>query len=124
MLSAAVVLVPLQKGLNRITGTMTYLKSMWLKKFTIVPDALAVREYVEAGITGRVVDGSTEDYVKTIRWAMAPENSSQIARICEQAHDTVNRRFTLERHGKDLLDIMKEIAGKADVLSQPAKVGG
>ncbi len=124
MLSAAVVLVPLQKGLNRITGTMTYLESMWLKKFTVVPDALAVREYVEDRVTGLVVDGSTEDYVKTICWAMAPENASQVARICEQAHETVNQRFTLERHAKGLLDIMDEIAGKADVLSQPAKVGG
>ena len=52
MLSAAVVLVPLHKELHRITGTMTYLESMWLKKFTVVPDALAVREYIEDNVPG------------------------------------------------------------------------
>jgi len=119
MLSAAVVLVPLQQGLHRITGTMTYLESMWLKKLTIVPDALAVREYVEDGVTGCVVDGSTEDYMHAIRWAMTPENASQVARICEQAHETVSQRFTLERHAKGLLDIMAEITGEDKASSYP-----
>ncbi len=114
MLSAAVVLVPLRKGFHRITGTMTYLEAMWLKKLTVVPDALAVREYVEDGVTGKVVDGSAKDYIHAIRWAQAPENAEQLMCICERAHETVTKRFTLDRHARGLLTIMDELAEGRD----------
>ncbi|PLS83292.1 MAG: hypothetical protein CYG59_01680 [Chloroflexi bacterium] len=112
MSTAAAVVVPLKKGLQRSAGQTTYQQSMWLKKLTIVTDALAVREYVEDGVTGLVVDGSPESYVSAIRWAFDPNNASTIVQIGEQAYARVKESADRNTRTQSLLRIVNEVAAE------------
>lgn len=112
MSTAAAVVVPLQKGLQRSAGQTTYQQAMWLKKVTIVTDALAVREYVEDGVTGLVVEGSPESYVSAIRWALDPNNADAVKRIGEQAHDHVREHSDRHTRTQSLLKIVDEVAAE------------
>ncbi len=109
MNSAGAVVVPLRQDTRRIAGLLVYLESMWLKKPTIVSDALGVCEYVEHGVTGLVVDGTPESYVDAIRWVMDPKNDEEIEHMCERAHKAVGEQFTLENYITRLLEIIDDV---------------
>ena len=106
--TAAAVVVPLRIDVHRIIGMLTYLQSMWAKKATIVSDSLGVREYIEDGETGIVVDGSPASYAAAIKWVLDPENAERVTAMCEKAHNSVRERFTIESHVTRLLSIMDE----------------
>jgi glycosyltransferase involved in cell wall biosynthesis len=106
--TAAAVIIPLQTGLNRSTGMLTYLESMWAKNPTIVPDAVGVREYIQHKETGLIVDGRAAGYVNALRWVLADENATKVKEMCERAHDTVLSQFSLEKHVTHLLNIVDQ----------------
>jgi glycosyltransferase involved in cell wall biosynthesis len=56
MAGAAIVVVPLQKGLLHSGGEQTYENAMTLGKPVIVADECAAHEYIEQGVTGIVVE--------------------------------------------------------------------
>ncbi|MFQ5408998.1 MAG: glycosyltransferase family 4 protein [Anaerolineales bacterium] len=107
--TAAVVVVPMQMGTRRIAGMLTYLQAMWMKKPTIVSDALGARDYVRPGETGLVVDGTPAGYVQAIRYLLAPENAARVEQLCAQAHAAVRDEFTLENHVTQLLSVLDEV---------------
>ncbi len=112
MSTAAAVVVPLKKGLQRSAGQTTYQQSMWLKKLTIVTDALAVREYVEDGVTGLVVEGSPKSYVTAIRWALDPNNANAVVQIGEQASVRVKENADRKTRTQSLLKLVDEVAAE------------
>lgn len=112
METAAAVVVPLKKGLRRAAGMMTYLESMALGTLTIVSDALAVREYIQDGETGLVVDGSADSYVQAIQWALDPANHDRVTQICHQARQTLHTQYTQNSRITQLLNVMDEVTGK------------
>jgi len=107
--TAAVVLIPLQVGLNRSTGMLTYLEAMWAKNPILVTDAMGVREYVRDKETGLVVDGTPQGYVQAIRWALDSANATQVRAMCEQAHRDVAGRFNFYNHVTRLLEVWDEV---------------
>jgi glycosyltransferase involved in cell wall biosynthesis len=109
MLSAALVVVPIQTGLRRSAGMLTYLEAMWYKKPVIVSDAMGAREYIADGESGLIVSGTPESYVQSICWMLDAANQERVRRMAEQAHQTVVERFTLENHISQLLEVMDEV---------------
>ncbi|MCA9926554.1 MAG: glycosyltransferase family 4 protein [Anaerolineales bacterium] len=105
--TAAAVVVPLQQDVHRITGMLTYLQAMWMKKPVIVSDTLGAREYIDAQ-TGLIVDGSPESYVDAIRFVTDPAQTAVIDAMCQRAHDTVLDQFTVAHHVDKLLAVVDE----------------
>ncbi|MCS6841988.1 MAG: glycosyltransferase [Roseiflexus sp.] len=105
---AALVVVPLRMGTYRASGQQTYLNAMALKKLVIVNDALGVRDYVRHGENGLVVRGTPESYVEALRWALDPDNKSDVERIIERAYRDVLYRFNPTHHAHTLISVMNE----------------
>jgi glycosyltransferase involved in cell wall biosynthesis len=118
MREATAVVIPLQCQVRRITGALTYLQAMWLKKPIIVSDALSVRDYIDDGVTGWIVDGSPESYVEAIRWVMDPAHWEEVARVCDQAHQAVDSQFSLDRYVTQLLEVMSEVVELKPTLEE------
>lgn len=121
MLSAALVIVPLQPRLHRSAGMLTYLEAMWYKKPFIVSNAPGVSDYILDGENGLIVNGTVENYVQGIRWMLDPANKERVAQMCEKAHQAVTERFTLEKHITQLLAVIDETTAKqkASPFGQP-----
>lgn len=106
--TAAVVIVPLNPVLKRTAGLLTVLESLSQEKIVIVPDALGIRDYVNDGETGFIVSNLPEEYIKIIRWALAPENRDKVSKMCFEARKSVSEKFTLEKHMEIVLSVMHE----------------
>lgn len=106
--SSAAIVIPLQTGLKRSTGMLTYLEAMWAKNPIIITNALGVSEYVQDRKTGLIVDGTCDGYLTAIDWILDPENSGKIREMCENAHDVVIKKFSFENHISHMLDILDE----------------
>lgn len=106
--SSKVVVIPLQLGLNRTTGLLTTFETMMLEQVLIVSDAVGIRDYVDDGETGLIVDGSVDGYLKAIRWAMAPENDEKLDKMRRKARRVVLEQFTHENHINCILGIVEE----------------
>ena len=107
--TAAVVLIPLQVGLERSTGMLTYLEAMWAKNPTIVTNALGVTEYVQDGVTGLVIDGTPQGYVDAIWWVLDPDNATKVQDMCEAAHKVVAEKYNFTNHVTRMLEIWDEL---------------
>lgn len=107
---ATAVISPVRLGMRRTAGLLTFLNAMWLKKPTIVTDALGVRDYVQDGETGLIVDGTPDSYVKALRWILDPANRDRVAYLGEKAHQVVAQQFTFENHVIALLEVLDEAA--------------
>jgi len=108
LLSAEAVVVPLRRGLIRAAGQDVYLSAMWLGKATIVVEAPAVRDHIQDGETGIIVDGSSEGYERALRWVFDPVNRDAVARLCAAAQKVVRDQYTFENHAARLLEIVDE----------------
>ncbi len=106
---ATAVVIPLRSDLRRSAGLLTVMEAMALAKPIIVSDAVAVREYVEEGRTGMIVDGSPAGYLAALRWAMDPANATSLVRMGRAAQGVVEQRFTLEAHVSALLAVVDEV---------------
>lgn len=107
--TAAVVAVPLKRGLRRTAGLLTLLEAMWSRRPLIVTDALGVRDYVSDGVTGVVVEGTAESFVEALRWALGPDGRMAMVLMGEAAHAEVGERFTLARHSECMLAVLDEL---------------
>lgn len=108
--TAAAVIIPLQTDLHRVAGLQTALDALWLRKPTIITDALGVREYVQHHQTGLVVDGTVGGYVDAIRWIMHPANANAVRQMGQQARASLEEQFTLHNHVQRLLTVIAEVS--------------
>lgn len=106
--TAAVIVIPIEMGLRRTAGLLTCFEALWLEKPVIVPDALGLRDYILEKETGLIVDGSVEGYIEAIRWALDPNNSTQVEDMCKNARKIVAEKFTLKNFLDNILKIMDE----------------
>jgi len=74
LLAAAVVVVPLRRKLRRAAGQQTYLDAMLAGIPVVGTDSPGVRDHMQDGVTGLVVDGSPENYVQALRSLLATAN--------------------------------------------------
>ena len=107
--TAAVVVIPLELGLRRSAGMLTYFDAMWAKKPIIITDALGVRDYIIDGETGIVVDGSAESFVQAIRWVLDDSHQHEVQKMVRQAYVSVKNTFTFENHISCLLKIIDDV---------------
>ncbi|NNM48142.1 glycosyltransferase [Knoellia koreensis] len=103
--SASVVVVPLQQRHDRAAGQSTYLTAMALGKLVIVTDSLGVREHVEDGVTGLVVDPTPEALADALRWALDPANTEAVERIRTAARAFVTTHYSPQRHIARLVEL-------------------
>lgn len=111
--TAAVVAVPLRRGLRRTAGLLTLLEAMWSRRPLVVTDALGVRDYVADGVTGLVVEGTAESFVRALRWALGPDGRAAMVLMGEAGRAEVGERFTLADHCSCLLAVLDEVAPAA-----------
>lgn len=108
--TATAVVVPLRRDVHRLVGQMTYFEAMGNRTPPIVTDTVGVRDYIQDGITGLVVDGSPEGYVTAIRWMCDPTHAAQVQWMGDQAYAVLHDRFTLTHHLKALMTVMDELS--------------
>lgn len=117
---AAAVVIPISKGMRRSVGLLLLSEAMWLHKVSIITDSLGIREYVEDGVNGLIVDGSSESYLRAMRWVLDPANADAVAEMSRQAARTAEEKFSLEAHTRRLLALMDALTGAADPPVQAA----
>ena len=106
--TAAAVIIPLQVNLKRTAGLLTIMDAMYARRLIIVPDATGISELISHQETGLIVANNPESYVEAIQWALDPSNAEKADQICEEAHNVVLSKCTLESHISRLLNIMDE----------------
>jgi len=116
MRGATAVVVPSRQGMRRAVGQQTYLNAMWLGKPTIISDGLGVRDHVENGVTGLIVDGTADDYVRALQWVFNPDHDKVVKEMCENGSSRVREQFTFEHHAERLLEIIEEAALNPECL--------
>lgn len=100
--SRAVVL-PLEQAV-RSTGQQTYLNAMALGKVVIVNDAPGVRDHIEDGVTGVVVQGVHE--MRRALWDVVdPGRREFYASMGRAARSTVLRSYAPENYRERLLSV-------------------
>lgn len=106
---ASVVVVPVRADLWRAAGQQSYLDAMWLGKAVVVPATLGVRDHIQHGETGLIVDGSAAGYAGALRSLLGPAHRADRERIGQGAHCAVREHFTFDHHVRRLLQIMTEL---------------
>ncbi len=113
MRAARVVVVPLAENRWRSAGQQTYLNAMALGKPVIVTDAMGVRDYVQDGVTGRVVaPGDAQAMGEAVRWTLDPANADAVARMTARAREIARERYTLDRYLARLLAVASETVAR------------
>ena len=104
MRDADVVVVPVQRGLRRSAGILTFIMAMWLAKPTVVSDVLAVAEYIDDSRTGVLVDGSAAGYEAALRRLRDPENAAAVADMAQAARRCVIDTYSFDAYVRCILD--------------------
>lgn len=108
---ARLVVLPLEHREDRTAGQTTLLDAMALGKLVIVTETIGISEYVEDGVTGRVVPAGNADALReVIQWAMDPGRAGTVKRIAQQARHVARTRFAPERYVEALLELTTERA--------------
>ena len=122
--SARTLVVPLRDGLFRAAGQQTYLNGMMLEKPVIVRRAHGVDDHLTDGVTGLVVNGSPESYVRALEWVFDPANAAQVRRIGAAARDAVLCQFTFDNHASRLLEILDEAVAQNAETGRSSPLAG
>lgn len=107
MRRAACIVLPLEARTDRSAGQTTYLDAMAMRKYVIVTETMGVREYVQDGVTGRVVaahDGAALG--EAIRWAVDPANAPAVAQAGARAREVATTRFSPDGYVRRLLELV------------------
>lgn len=111
MRDADLVVVPVQTGLRRSAGILTFIMSMYLGKPTVVSAALAADEYIEHERSGLIVDGTPESYVDAIcRLRNEPETAAQLAAA---ARRKVEEEFTFTSYVDTILREIDQVTAQS-----------
>ncbi len=95
---ARVVVVPLDDADGRSAGQQTYLNAMLLEKPVVVTDSIGVRDYIEDGVTGVVVDADPDALRAAVADAMDPARAEHYRALGQRAREAVLARFTREHY--------------------------
>lgn len=106
MRASRAVVLPLMRS-TRSTGQQTYLNAMALGKPVIVTDAPGVRDYIEAGVTGVVVEPTVSALRAAIIDVLDPARSEYYALMGRQARNRVLDRYTEVHYRAELLRLAK-----------------
>ncbi len=112
MRAAYAVVVPVVPNLERNAGMATLLNAMLLGKPVIANEALGVRDHVEDGVTGLVVDGSAKSYVEALRWVFDPANADAVTEMGRKAHEVVVSEFSYDKYLQHLVEHIEEVAAE------------
>ncbi len=93
-LAATSVVVPIRRAV-RSAGQQTYLGAMFMGKPVVVTDAHDVRDYVQDGETGLIVDPRPESLRQAIQWVTDPANRAEVEKMTEKARAVVEERFLM-----------------------------
>jgi glycosyltransferase involved in cell wall biosynthesis len=104
----SVCVVPIQGGLRRSAGLLTYLNAMAAGRPAVVREAPGVAQHIDHGRTGLVVDGTAAGYVDAIRWCLDPGHRAAVERMTAQARDAV-APLTLAHHRRAMLDAVDDL---------------
>jgi glycosyltransferase involved in cell wall biosynthesis len=104
---ADAVVTPIRAGLTRAVGQQTYLNAMRSGKATIVSDALAVRDHIDDGETGLIVEGTVASYVAALKQVLGPVGATERARLGGNASVSA-QNFTIEGHVEQLLVVLDD----------------
>lgn len=107
---AGVVAVPVQMGLRRSAGILTFLMAMWLGRPTVVTRAHAVEEYVEHGRTGLLVDGTPEGWVAALDELLADPGTAD--RLAAAGREHVRLTYTFDAYVRGILDELDAAAAE------------
>jgi hypothetical protein len=119
--AASVVVVPFEPGIERSAGQQTYLNAMALGKIAIVTDGPGVREYIEDGATGLIVDPcDPAELAEAIRWATDPAHEAEQRAIRERGRTAVLERFTASHYVDALLGVLDRVLGGRGTSSSAA----
>lgn len=110
MRSAAAVVVPVLRDLQRSSGQQTYLNAMLLKKPVIVNEVFGARDHISNWQDGIIVDGTPESFVQALRWVLDPANAAAVAAMGEAGHKKVLEHFTARHYIDSLIEIGRELA--------------
>lgn len=94
--------VPLERAV-RSAGQQSYLNAMLLGKPVVVTDAPGVRDYIEDGVTGIVVEPTASALRAALERVMDPANAEEMAQMGARARARVLERFTLDHYFDDVL---------------------
>ncbi|MEM1065098.1 MAG: glycosyltransferase [Pseudomonadota bacterium] len=109
---AGAVVVPVDRDVRRAVGQQTYLNAMRLGKPTVVTDTVGVRDYIVDGETGFIVDGSKEDFLRTLRRILDPAEASAVEAIAAQGQ-AYAADLSFERHAREIVASVQRVAGQA-----------
>lgn len=112
---ARACVVPLRRA-ERSAGQQTYLNAMVLGKPVVVTDAPGVRDYVQHGVTGLVVDPEPTALAEAIERVMDPHRAEENAAMGRRAREAVLARFTPDAYLNGLL----RVVGALDEFSAEA----
>lgn len=114
MRAAYAIVVPVVPNLERNAGMATLLNAMLLSKPVIANEALGVRDHIEDEVTGLVVDGSAESYVRALQWVFDPDNADAVAEMGRKAHEVVVSEFSYDKYLDHLVEHMEEVLAEYD----------
>lgn len=105
---ASVVVVPMQSTEERGAGQTTYCNALAMGKLVIVTDTLAVRDYVEDGVTGLIVPpGDAGAMREALRWATDPTHAAEVRAMAERARAFGRDTLAPDRYVINLLGVAK-----------------
>jgi hypothetical protein len=108
--SAAVVVVPLRRGIVRTAGLETVLTAMAIGKIVIASDSPGIRDYIDDGRTGLIVPpGDVRALRDAIAWAVDPANARSVAEMASAGRSAARSRFSPDAYVRTLLRIADEV---------------
>ncbi len=108
MLSAAVVVVPLQPQSDRSSGQTTYVNAMVRGKAIVITDAPGVRDYIEDGRTGLIVSpGDSDEVAQAVRRLLDDPDERRL--LGDQARQYALDHLSLSHYAHRLLELVDEV---------------
>jgi hypothetical protein len=112
MLSAAVVVVPLESRPDRSSGQTTYVNAMARGKAIVVTDAPGVRDYIKDGHTGLIVaPGDAAAMARAVRRLL--DDPGERRQMGGRARAHALARFSLTHYATGLLEVVDETLASA-----------
>lgn len=97
--AATVVVVPLQRDLERSAGQQTYLNAMALGKLVVVTDSPGARDYIEDGVTGLIVPPADAAALgAALTWCLDPGQADAQWAMRERARETARTMFSVDAY--------------------------
>jgi hypothetical protein len=113
MRRALAVVVPLLPTTDRSAGQTTYVNAMAMGKPVIATDRLGIRDYIQDGVTGRLVPpGDVPALREALRWAIDPANREELQRLGTRARDFALEHLRPEAYVAELVRVARQSPGR------------